>query len=147
MLDYAFVDHEFAPVAVDVDAGLLKLFAKATGQTNPIYFDRVAAQAAGYRDIVAPPTYAFSLQLRACDVFPIIPLMQLDQRNCLHGEQKFRYHHPIVAGDCIALWSRITDVYEKAGGRLGFVVVETQCRNQEDKPVVDMRITTVVRQA
>ena len=35
----------------------LKFFAKATGQTNPIYFGQAAALKAGYPDIVAPPTW------------------------------------------------------------------------------------------
>ena len=75
MLDRKFIGHQFAPTTVGVDAGLLKLFAKATGQMDPVYFDEGAAHAAGYRGLLAPPTYAFSLQLATYDLFPIVSLL------------------------------------------------------------------------
>ncbi len=34
------------PRAVLVEAGFLKFFAKATGETDPVYFDEAAARAA-----------------------------------------------------------------------------------------------------
>lgn len=146
MLDTRFIGHEFPEAVVEIDKGLLRLFAKATGQTHPIHFDEAAAQAAGHRSIVAPLTYGFSLLLAAHDPFPILPLMKLDQRRCLHGEQSFTYRGLMFAGDRIRLRTRVSDVYEKANGRLGFVVMQTCCLNQLDEPVLDMSITTVVRQ-
>src|SRR3546814_5874130 len=45
------------PRVVDVEAGFLKFFAKATGETDPVYFDDAAARAAGHPSIPVPPTY------------------------------------------------------------------------------------------
>ena len=33
-------------------------FADAIGDPNPVYRDRAAARAAGYPDVIAPPTFA-----------------------------------------------------------------------------------------
>lgn len=44
------------PHSADVEAGRLRLFARATGETRPEYLDDDAARAAGYRALPAPPT-------------------------------------------------------------------------------------------
>src|SRR3546814_18144314 len=49
------------PRVVDVEAGFLKFFAKAAGETDPVYFADAAARAAGHPSIPVPPTYFFSL--------------------------------------------------------------------------------------
>ena len=56
MLDKSKIGHEFTPFTVDVEKGRLKFFAQAIGETNPIYTDETAAQAAGYKALPAPPT-------------------------------------------------------------------------------------------
>jgi acyl dehydratase len=40
-----------------VGAATIRYFARAVGDDNPIYTDAAAARAAGYRDVVAPPTW------------------------------------------------------------------------------------------
>ena len=43
----------------------LREFAIAIGDMNPAYHDVAHAQALGHPDIVAPPTFAFTLAMRA----------------------------------------------------------------------------------
>jgi hypothetical protein len=50
---------ELEPLTVEVEAGRLRFFAKATGQTDPVYLDEAAAQAAGSRTLPAPPHLFF----------------------------------------------------------------------------------------
>ena len=45
------------PVTADITATGAQRYAQAVGDLNPIYFDVDAARAAGYRDLVVPPTY------------------------------------------------------------------------------------------
>ena len=51
MLDHSHIGHEFTPFNVDVEKGRLTFFAKAIGETNPVYTDESAAHA-GQRCII-----------------------------------------------------------------------------------------------
>jgi len=55
MLDTSKIGHEFPSFTAEVEKGRLKFFAKAIGETNPIYTDEAAALEAGYRALPAPP--------------------------------------------------------------------------------------------
>lgn len=48
MIDRRFIGWTSERLSVAVETGQLRLFAKATGETNPIYFDEAAAKAAGH---------------------------------------------------------------------------------------------------
>ena len=145
MLDRSKVGHEFPAFTVDVEKGRLRFFARATGETNPIYTDESAARAAGYRAIPAPPTYMFSVDLDGPELLPIIGLLNLDIGKILHGSQEFNYLGQIYAGDSITQQSRIVDIYDKKGGALEFVVQESSYSNQHDELVVTARQTLVYR--
>tara|TARA_R110000772_G_scaffold103600_1_gene204585 strand:+ start:16535 stop:16975 length:441 start_codon:yes stop_codon:yes gene_type:complete len=145
MLDRSKVGHEFPAFTVDVEKGRLRFFARAIGETNPIYTDESAARAAGYRAIPAPPTYMFSVDLDGPELLPIIGLLNLDIGKILHGSQEFNYLGQIYAGDSITQQSRIVDIYDKKGGALEFVVQESSYSNQHDELVVTARQTLVYR--
>ena len=63
----------------------------------------------------------------------------------LHGEQHFTYHAPVHAGDRVTFRARISDIYSKKGGKLEFVVKDTEVSNQEQTPVATLRSVIVVR--
>ena len=44
MLDRSFIGHKFDAHTVEIEKGRLRFFAKAIGETNPIYFDEAAAR-------------------------------------------------------------------------------------------------------
>jgi len=129
----------------EVEKGRLRAFAKAIGETNPIYFDEQAAMAAGYRSIVAPPTFAFVPLMESDQPFTVLADMGIDKTKSVHGEQHFTYHRPIVAGDHISGQQRITEIYDKKGGALTFIVTDTPLTNQHDEPVADLHMVIVVR--
>jgi acyl dehydratase len=145
MLDRNFIGHEFAPRFADVEKGQLKFFAKATGETNSIYFDEDAARGAGHKALPAPPTFQFSLELLAPDPQGPLGLLNVDIGKVLHGEQQFSFERQIYAGDTIKLVTRIVDIYDKKAGALEFIVQETIAENQNAEPVGKTRTVTVVR--
>jgi acyl dehydratase len=145
MIDRSFIGQSFEPLTVDVEKGRLLAFAKATGATDPIYTDEAAALAAGYPALPAPPTFLFTLDLERADPFYFINLMKIDLARVLHGEQKFTYGTPICAGDRITLTSKVTDIYDKKGGAMEFVTVDTSATNQHGQDVGGMTRTIVVR--
>lgn len=145
MIDTRFIGHAFAPFTVDVERGRLRFFAKAIGQTDPVYSDDAAAQAAGHPALPVPPTFLFCLEMDAPNPAAIRELLQIDIAKVLHGEQRFRYHRPAHAGDRLSFEQRIADIYAKKGGALEFVVRETRVSNQRGEHVADLQGITVVR--
>ncbi len=145
MIDKKFIGTISEPHSAAVEKGQLLFFAKAVGETNPIYTDEDAARAAGYRALPAPPTFAFSLNMSRPDQFGIFAKMGVDLGKVLHGEQKFEYFGDICAGDVISFESKITDIYDKKDGALEFIVEETSGTNQNGKVVVKLTGATVVR--
>lgn len=148
-IDRKHVGVASEPRVIEVEKGQLRLFAKATGETNPIYFDEDAAKAAGHPTIPAPPTFLFSLHLGAPakrgDIFDAENGLGIDMRRILHGEQQFTHHRPIYAGDRMTLTTTTADIYDKKGGALEFVVQDTEAVNAAGELCVKMRVVTVVR--
>ena len=145
MIDRKHLGRVSEPQTVEIEKGRLKFFAKAIGETNPIYTDEVAAKAAGYRSIPAPPTFAFSLDMEREEPFSDLDEMGIELGKILHAKQSFSYHEPICAGDAITLQSEVTDIYDKKGGALEFLVQNYTAKNQDDVLVAEMRRTIVVR--
>ena len=145
MLDKKIIGHEFPSFTADVEKGRLTFFAKAIGETNPIYTDESAALAAGYRALPAPPTIPFSLDMDGPELLPVVGVLKLDIARVLHGSQEFEYHAPICAGDRFTVASRISDIFDKRGGALEFVVMESSYSNQDGDLVATARNTLVYR--
>ena len=99
-LDPALVGRSYPPSAVyEVGRQKIAEFADAIGAVDPVHRDAEAARAAGYPDVIAPPTFAIALTLSAAGVVVEDPDVALDYSRVVHGEQKFAHHRPIRAGD------------------------------------------------
>jgi acyl dehydratase len=145
VIDKKFIGHVMPVFSADVEKGRLRFFAKATGQTDPVYYDEAAAQAAGYPSLPVPPTFLFCLEMESPDPAAIRNLLGMDYRSLLHGEQGFSYYGMAFAGDRLTFEQRIEDIYDKKGGALEFVVRKTRVTNQRGEHVADLRGVTVVR--
>jgi len=145
MIDRKHIGLELEPHTAEIERGRLKFFAKATGQSDPVYTDEVAAKAAGYRSLPAPPTFLFSMDMEVPNPFELLEEMEIDLGRVLHGEQSFVYHKDVCAGDAVTFNSKVVDIYDKKGGALEFVIVDTTARNQNDEIVAEMRKSIVVR--
>ncbi len=113
MIDRQYIGHRMAPFTVPVEAGRLRLFAKATGQHDPVYTDESAAHDAGHPALPVPPTFLFCLEMDAPNPAAIRELLGLDYRRLLHGEQRFTYHAMTYAGDRLTFEQCIEDIYDK----------------------------------
>jgi len=144
MIDKKHIGRQLPTFLATAETGRLRFFAKATGETNPIYFDEQAARDAGHPNLPLPPTFLFSLEFQ-------IPSnawrdeLGIVTARILHGEESFRYHRMAYAGDTLRFDVRIADIYDKKGGALEFVVRETRVTNQHGEHVADLRSVLVQR--
>ena len=82
-----------------VSAEDIAAFAAAVGATDPVHTDVEAARAAGYADVIAPPTMAVIWEQRSSRAYVADPEAGIDYSRVVHGEESFAHHRPIVAGD------------------------------------------------
>ena len=99
-VDPAIAGRVYPPSApYQVGREKIREFAAATRATHPAHHDVEAAKALGYTDLVAPPTFAVLLAQRVEAQLVEDPAAGIDFSRVVHGEEKFRHHRPIVAGD------------------------------------------------
>ena len=77
--------------------------------------------------------------------FEFLTELKIDLARVLHGEQRFAYHAPAVVGDTLTFKSRVSGIFDKKGGAMTMVVVETEITNQRGAHVADTARTIVVR--
>ena len=125
-------------------------FARALGDTNPLYLDGEAARRGPFGVIVAPPTYPIAFMTQAlAGGAEAFGELGLNFMTLVHGEQEFEYVRPLRAGEALTLTGRVADVYEKTGtsGILDFVVLETEARDARGQPVFFSRNTLISRRS
>jgi len=129
---------------VTIERGRLRLFAKATGQVDPLYVDVATARAQGHPDLPVPPTYLFGLELEQPDPFGWLADLGVDLNAVLHGTQGFTYDALVHAGDTVTVTSTITGLAEKKSGALQ--LIERRSRVTRDgRQVATLDQTIVVR--
>ena len=98
-------------------------FATAIGDSSPLCRDRAAAQAAGYPDVIAPPTFPIVVTMAASRAAVGDPGLGLNYAMVVHGEQRFTYSRPLHAGDVVTAQSSISGI--RNVGSLSMVTTET----------------------
>jgi acyl dehydratase len=145
VLDRKWIGHSLPTSVFPVERSRLRFFAKAIGETNPIYVDEQAAHAAGHPDLPAPPTFLFTAEMDSDLKMQWLQEAQVPLAKVLHGEQSFTYHGLVYAGDTVSVTTRVTDIYDKKNGALEFIVMDTEAVNQRGDRVAESRGIIVVR--
>ncbi|MEV0431483.1 MaoC family dehydratase N-terminal domain-containing protein [Micromonospora sp. NPDC050495] len=144
-VDKSGVGKALTPVRMTIDGGRLRFFAKAIGETNPIYTDVEAARQAGHPDLPVPPSFLFGIEMETPEPFGWFRDFGVELRHVLHGEESFTYHSVAHAGDTLVAAPRIADIYDRKGSALSFIVKETEITREDGSPVADLRNIIVVR--
>ncbi|SFR68002.1 N-terminal half of MaoC dehydratase [Marinobacter daqiaonensis] len=149
MIDTDFIGFRLPVHTQLVDKGRLRFFAKAIGETNPVYLDEDSAKAAGWRSLPVPPTFLFCLDMERDNPYDYMVTLGIELGKVLHGEQQFSYHQVACAGDRLTFDSRITDIYQKKEGAMEFVVRDTavvrETGEQKQEKVADLRSIIIIR--
>ena len=118
-------------------------FARAVFATNPVNLDPDAAKAAGYDDVVAPPTFAVVVQEVTLAQLLAEPESGIDFSRVVHGDQRFTSTRPIVAGDLLTATLTVSSV--KTLGPHSIVTAESSITDAAGGHVATAISTLVVR--
>jgi acyl dehydratase len=129
------VGRDFPPTAPYlVGREKVREFARAVFADDPQHSDPVAAQALGYADVVAPPTFAIVVTDATLQQLLGEPDSGIVLQNVLHAEQKFRFSRPIVAGDELTAKLAVTGI--RAMGAAAMLTSESEITDAAGDHVV-----------
>ncbi len=144
-----------APVTAEITERDAQRYALAVDDLNPIYFDESAAHAAGYRTLVAPPTFVGHVvaatrplsELREDGLFRGGSKLKLGLPRVMAGGDAWEYLEPAYVGDVVTAESRLAEITQRDGAKGTFVtsVVETVFTNQDGVIVARLRQTAIAR--
>jgi hypothetical protein len=111
----------------------IRSFARGVGISDTVYYDVAEAQAAGYANLPAPPTYAGVPVFIPGQSDPVYgmpkrssaPRLDHGLTNILDGGTEFLYDKVPVAGQTLITRSRIVDLDVKESKSLGKMLVVT----------------------
>ena len=121
----------------------IREFARAVFATSLINHDAAVAVEAGYSDVVASPTFPAVIQERTLAQLLADPDAGIDFSRVVHGDQRFSYTRPIVAGDELTATLTVTSV--KSLGGHSMVTAESAMADASGQHVVTATSTLVVR--
>ena len=121
----------------------IREFARAVFSASPLNTDVAAARAAGYDDLVAPPTFPVVIQEATLQQLLAEPDAGIDFSHVVHGEQRFTYSRPIVAGDELTATLTVSSVKSLGGNSM--VTADSSIVDASGAHVVTAISTLVVR--
>ena len=120
-------------------------FADAIGEPSPLCRDRAAAQAAGYPDVIAPPTFAIVVTAANSAQVTLDPGLGVNYAMIVHGEQSFEHARPLHVGDVVVAQSTIESI--RPVGSMTTMTTVTHIRTVDGEHVCTARSTLVERGA
>jgi acyl dehydratase len=142
-VDTSKIGKQYPPFEYEVGREKIREYANAVGETNPVHHDRAAAQAAGYRDVVAPPMFVVVYSAGAMGPAILDPEVGINLMLMVHGGQEFIWGEPVCAGDTVTTTGSVKDMYEKDGRK--FYVFESVSTNQDGQETARATWTNIVR--
>src|SRR3954468_6345861 len=143
-VDASYIGRVYPPTApYEVGREQIREFADAANDPNPVYRDRAAAQALGYPDVIAPPTFPIILTLKAGHQVITDPDFGIDYSRVVHGEQRFVHHRPVRAGDVLQVTVTVEDIRSAAGNDM--VTTRAEVSTVDGEAVLTATSTLVAR--
>lgn len=141
-IDRSRIGDHSRPKVTEIERGAVRRFAEALGETEGRSLDLDEARHQGFRDLVAPPTFAVTLV-----VFEV-PGLKLPKAGVLHGEQEFTFDRLLVAGEEISVEAWVDDLKTRSGsrGRMHIVTVLNEGRDMAGERVFLAKSVLVVNE-
>ena len=143
-LDPSFVGRTYPPTAPYlVGREKIREFAAAIGAVDAAHHDPEAARALGYADVVAPPTFPVVVTMAASRQIVADPELGVDYSRVVHGDQRFAYTRPVIAGDALICVNSVEEITSRGGHE--FLTTRTEVSTEAGEPVVTVWSKLVVR--
>lgn len=145
-LNKDFIGRTFPPTdPYEISRVKIKEFADAIGDPNPLYRDAAAARAAGYPDVICPPTFAIVISVLGSREVVSDPELGLNYAMVVHGEQRFDHVRPLRAGDVVTSQSTVENI--RGIGKLSMITTRTEITTVDGELVCTTHNTLVERGA
>ncbi len=133
---------EWPSMVYEIEKGMLRRFAQAVGDPNPLWQDEEYAAKSSFGSIVAPPTFVLTLGFDQI----IHPLTQSPSQAVLHGSTELDYYQPVSPGDVITVTTRIAGVRQREGktGKTTFITFDITYKNQRQEVVAKCRQMAII---
>jgi acyl dehydratase len=135
-------------IRMNVEASHIMMFARAIGDTNPVYHDPEAAKKTELGGIIAPPTFPQAVaqfdpdyHLRPMPGKPWFGSAATPSgivgkpasSGGLHAEMHFEYHRPLRPGDVLSVEYRAGKTWEKESRRAGKLTFRERIAEYRDQ--------------
>ncbi len=144
----AAIGKEGEPATLEVDKTGCRMFARAVGHADLIFYDEAYAKSKGYRSIVAPPgflgTRVFAPAAGGRGGPPGIGF-SIPYKRVLNGGTETEYFDTVCAGDVLTARNKVTGFNERSGSMGPMLITnrETTYTNQDGKIVAVERGTVI----
>ena len=134
-------------ITFPVEATHIMMFARAIGDTNPVYHDAEAAKKTEAKGILAPPTFVQAVAQFDPD-YHLRPKpgqkwfgsakgpTGIDEKPAssggLHAEQEYTYHRPLLAGEVLTSEVKQGKTWEKESKRAGKLIFRERITEHRD---------------
>lgn len=142
------IGKESPPTTLDVEKTNCRMFARAVGHTDNIFYDEEYAKSKGYRSVVAPPGFFGTPVFRpggGRGEGPPVRGYSIPYKRVLNGGTEYEYFDSVCAGDTITSTTKISGFTERTGsiGPMLITERETTYTNQDGNVVAKMLGTTI----
>lgn len=127
----SLLNVEVGPQVYEIEKGMLKKFAEAIGDPNPLW------------QKVAPPTIATALRLD--ELTEKVWTAKCSLTRFLNAGSELEYYQPVKVGDVISVTGKLADLREREGkmGKMLFMTLELTYKNQKGEIVIKGRNTII----
>ena len=117
----------------EIEKGMIRRFAQAIDDPNPLWQDEEYAGKTRYGGIIAPPTFVATLGLEQIQQILASTLSETS----LHGSTELECYQPVRAGDVVTATTKIADFRQRQGkmGTMTFVTFDITYENQRGELV------------
>ena len=109
----AAIGQESDPVTFEVDKNSCRMFARAVGYSDPVFYDEAAARSAGYRSIPAPPGFLGHPVIVPGQPNPLATAyfrFDTPLKRRLNGGTDIEYLGDVCAGDVLTATAKLVDI-------------------------------------